>query len=241
MNKLPINLCLFTTTKGHFGRKDVYLSTLSSLKAHIGGLNQFGGLFAHLKISPGEEAQAEQMTGVLESMGFVVIPTVGEWSHNHSSHHSGYLMDIQTMFNHLGVHERPYSLWLEDDFVFEPHQMGVLESLAFGQRILEEDRNVSAVRYTRIGDDDIKTRTQSIPYNEKTFQQGVEFSFNPTLIRTRDVFLTMALVRKYINNLSPHCELAYTQIAQTLTEGVRPFVCIEPAQIVVEHIGIQKI
>lgn len=234
MKSIPINICLFTTTKGHFGRKDIYQKTIEDLDKQSGGLSQFTGLFAHIKQSPRDDAAP--MKTWLEQRGFSVLVTEGQWSHGDLSHQAAYLSDIRNLFNRPELHQNMYSLWLEDDWIFEPNKIGFLEALALAGGVLGSDPDVNGVRFLR-KEDDIASRIETKPYGDRAVGNRVEFSFNPTLVRTRDVYLTMALVFRNIRQLSTHCELAYTQIASMLTEGETPFVSLNRDEITVRHIG----
>lgn len=50
MSNSNIQLVWFQTTKGHFGKKDLYLKTLNNLKKHTYNLNYFDNKFLSLKV-----------------------------------------------------------------------------------------------------------------------------------------------------------------------------------------------
>lgn len=231
-------LVLFTTTKGHFGHKEIYKTTVLNLENKIGGLDYFPLKLAHIKES--ESDSAAEMKLWLESKGFEVLVTKGRWSHGDLSHQQEYLRDIHKTFNHRILQTFPHALWLEDDFVFVEKSARLADSLSVAREVLKFDHNVLGFRFLREGDNDIKQRTSAKPYGENLFSQRVEFSFNPTVVRPRDVFINMSLLAKNIHYLSRHCELAYTQIAQMITESDAPFVCLEPDQAFVRHVGTKE-
>ena len=112
-----INLILFTTTKGHFNNREIYKKTLLDLFTKI-NKNLFFK-FAHIKISPGDEKFADEMQKFLHSLDFTVDKTVGSSSHNNAINHGiGYTQDIIKTFYNNKLHKNQYSLWLEDDWIF---------------------------------------------------------------------------------------------------------------------------
>lgn len=77
MTPIPVTICLFTSSQGHFKVRTRYLETLESLAGQI-PLSQFVKLIAHIKVSPGDESFASEMRGNLTSRGFRVIETTGD-------------------------------------------------------------------------------------------------------------------------------------------------------------------
>ena len=75
---LPITLALFTTTKGHFGRRTDWRVSLDHLDKQL-PLSLFGAKVASLKVTPGDEERGHEMKRQLEERGFTVMAQVGEW------------------------------------------------------------------------------------------------------------------------------------------------------------------
>src|SRR4051812_25588300 len=109
---LPISLGLFTSTKGHFGRKRDWRITLDHWHKQV-PLELFN-LVAHIKVSENEEALGTEMQYDLEQRGFNVLATHGNWKRG-LSHGASYLGDQVTMSKKPLVYQRPYFLMLEDD------------------------------------------------------------------------------------------------------------------------------
>lgn len=233
MSKL--NLALFTTTKGHFGRTDIYKRTVRSLKSKV-DFNCFSGRFVHIKKS--KKDNVGEMMDWLNSEGFHCLVSEGDWSHANLSHQHEYLKDIFTVFHNSDVNLCPYTLWLEDDFVFVDGLMSVQSALGYGVDFLKRNPETLAFRFVREGDADIKQRTQAQQINPRLFGQRREFSFNPVIVRTRDAMLTMKIVNKNLRYLSQHCEMAYTQVSQYFSDAEHSFVCLEPNNVFVKHIGV---
>lgn len=119
-HSIPVSLLFFTSTKGHWGFRDIYKTTLALLDRQI-PLVQFNVKVAHIKVTPGEEIAAHAMTGYLESIGFKVLTTSAEWSHN-TSHGNQYLRDIITMSRESSIYSNPHVWWWEDDWHLDCHQ-----------------------------------------------------------------------------------------------------------------------
>src|SRR3954470_5278945 len=109
MTPLPITLCLFTSTKGHFGHKDVYRATLTHLDRQL-PISLFGQRVAHLKVTPGDEAIAADMVADLTAHGFKVLTTVADWSRG-QSHQAAYMADVVKLSKEPSIYEQPYVLW----------------------------------------------------------------------------------------------------------------------------------
>src|ERR1035437_1649846 len=119
MTPLPITLCLFTSTKQHFGFKDVYWATLTHLDRQT-PIALFGDKIAHIKITPGDETRAVEMEGNLRDLGFDVLTTTADWSRG-QSHQLAYMQDVVKVSKFPLLCQQPYVLWAEDDQTITPH------------------------------------------------------------------------------------------------------------------------
>ena len=69
-------IVLYTSTKGHFGFKNCYKYTVRRMAEVIPLFHDFYKI-VHIKVSEGEEKQAEEMVDWLYGWGFKVISSKG--------------------------------------------------------------------------------------------------------------------------------------------------------------------
>lgn len=234
MNNLGI--VLFTTTKGHFGRKDLYKH----------GVQQWDGkadqYYAHIKVTPGEESIADEMEKYLASKGYFVERTHGKWSHNETSHSFEYTKDITKAFNSSFVHGATYSIFLEDDWVIK----GDIDfSLQEALSCLEDEKDTLAVRWNN-EDEGLSGLNGSYNYRCTTLCRqlqdytpyGPTFTFQPTLVRTRDIYQAYRLIGKHWEQMQHvHIELASGYGFKALSDSDTPFYFVHPDTACSVHIG----
>lgn len=101
MNKLDLNLCIFTSTAGHFGNFDVYKTTIDHFEKSLGGnLDVFNYKIAHIKVRPREEERNRlpEMLDYFKSKNINTLITESEWGRG-MSHQNEYLKDINKLFS----------------------------------------------------------------------------------------------------------------------------------------------
>ncbi len=241
--KIPITLAFFTSTKGHFDIKDRYKETLSKLDALI-PLHNFGQLIAHIK-GDDKEPENKEIEEVLLSYGFEIHKSVAPWKHEDLSCHSEYLKDI-TKISRLVT--QPYFFHMEDDWLFSIENKDFFYYLKRGIDILQNPDYVSVriVRHKneieRIGGMMAKHGINSkvILNNEEFFTHSDLHSFNPNLMRSRDVFLACNYIERQKSHFSANCEIAFTQILKTFSNAVDCEVCFQPELIRALHVGTKR-
>lgn len=212
MPKLPIAVCLFTSTKGHFGYS-TYEDTLNHLNKQI-PLSYFSALYSHIKISPGSEEIAERMADNLKKRGFHVETTVGEWSRG-MSHQNAYLEDMRKASQSQFIQSQPYMLLLEDDSPFLCHEESLTACLQEMVRLLHDCSDVVSTRFIRKIDFDGGV---PIIYQDKNYFWSPNFDFQPAILRSRDYLLANKVIEDNWNKLSQtQCELAMRLALDTLT------------------------
>lgn len=245
MNKIPLTIALFTSTKGHFDVKSRYLETVKNLNEKI-PLSQFENLIAHIKYSD-EDSELEEMSQNLEKFGFEVLYTPGQWSHkNDGSHQEEYLKDINTIFSYEKTLSSKYTLFLEDDWLFNPYEMDLLYWISEAMKILEENPECNQVRFPRFHNEfdrinKLKSKhgidATAIKGDEKYFICN-DFSLNPSIFRSRDIFSAINLVMKNPNVFPRHVEHGLGAAIKYLYDLFPlSFAVFEPSKIKVRHIG----
>lgn len=233
--KLPLSLAFFTTTKGHYDRKDIYRRTISDLFEKLEG-DCFSVKIAHIKLSEGEEAVAKEMSGFFSEWGIESIITEGKWKHNDSSHYVEHAKDICKLFSSPQIQSQPFVFWLEDDFVFKLSKDKNLlnyfkEALAF----LSSNPDLVCFRFLRHASDverisAVKTGFDHILVSPK------EFSFNPNLCRTRDLYWAARIMEREFSRSGTHIETFFRMIMQSGSK-TGDIACFHPDYVCVKHIG----
>ncbi len=182
MNTLPITFCLFGSTKGHFGRKTDYKTTLDHWNRQV-PLSLFN-LIAHLKVTPGDEQLAVDMKDDLERRGFRVLTTTAAWTRG-LSHGAAYLSDAVTVSKDPAVYTRSYFLWAEDDSPLVPHRLSVEDLLLQSCQLLADSHEVLSARVMRRGDTLFPVDDQ--PVGPAGFWSK-NFDFQPSIMRSIDFY-----------------------------------------------------
>lgn len=185
-HQLPIVFCLFTSTKGHWGTRDLYKATLDHWDRQI-PLSLFGERIAHIKVSSNDEAIGATIQGDLESRGFHVIITHADWSRG-QSHQLGYMGDVVRVSKERRVYSQPYMLWAEDDSICVSHEDSLADLWLKSIRMLEEDHELVSVRLLRKCDEDGTLVVPEAARNPRWFHCP-HFNVQPLLLRSRDFYL----------------------------------------------------
>jgi hypothetical protein len=238
MNKLA--LCLFTSTKGHFGRKDIYKITIENLFSQI-GFEFFHKRVAHIKRSDGDDETFEEMLKFFNDYGFIVIYSFGQWSHNNNSHASEYTKDIITMFSNKHVNECDFNLWLEDDWLFKISSGNSLfHFFDSACESLRKDKDLLCLRFNSQDYDKDKV-LQKDGYLLQAYnytQYGPTFTFQPNITRTRDSYIAYKVIRDNQDKIgNMHIELQSGLGYKHLSNSPTPFGFFDFNDVKSIHIG----
>lgn len=189
---IPISLVFHTSTKGHFGFKDMYLDTLNHIDRQI-PLAAFSVKVATLKISPDESELGFKMQAELESRGFKVLAQMGEW-HRGTSHQLAYLEDQRRASKELSIYQNPYVLMWEDDSPVICHKTSLEATLHRMMTHLESLPDYLTFRFIRRADFDggvpqLKYDWEYYRKQDPDFFWSPYTDFQPLLIRSRDYYL----------------------------------------------------
>ena len=238
-----LGFVFYTSTKGHFGRKEIYQDTLNNLYSQFPSLYSLVKV-AHIKASPGEEPIAEDIEKwILEKdETWAVIKTIGSWSHGNPSHAVEYYKDMLTAFSHESLREIPYVLFNEDDFIWKVNGDKYLSYLfSSAISLLKQDENAMCVRINAdtdlVNDKDKRTGIfyrQSFDRN----QYGPTFTFQPTIVRRLEWYHALRLINKNSHILnSRHCELVSGDAMKNFSDSCEPFYYFDPNLVTCHHIG----
>jgi hypothetical protein len=243
--QFPLNLIIFSTTMGH-GGKHTYKESIDKLFNQFDP-NLFSCKILHLKSREGEEAIADEIKSFCSNKNIRVIETkedIVHHSENHLSHSAGYFKDIYTAYSDLEVRKNKYSLWLEDDWLFEIKDTSLEGAFKESIEFLDQNPDQLCIRFNRgekfsepdggflIESENIFT--QSINYTK----YGPTFTFQPNISRTNEIFISWKMAQQYLDKLgSYHCELMSGDLLKNTTNSDTPFSFFNPHKIYSNHIG----
>lgn len=179
---IPISILFFTSTKQHYGHKDVYSVTLKHFDNQL-PLCNFPVKIAHIKVTPGDEVLAESMEKELVNFGFKVITTTAGWQRG-TSHQIGYMGDVVKMSKELSIYKNNHILWLEDDSLMVSHKLplsGILQRMV---QLVDSSPEILTTRFLRRGD----FSTSPILKSEELYFYSPHFNFQPAIMRSRDFY-----------------------------------------------------
>ncbi len=247
--KIPVTVCLFTSTLGHFGLKTRYLETLNSLNSQI-PLAEFAARVATIKVSPGEEAIGGEMEKKLQDCGFKVLKTFGAWSHQQETHQNGYLNSMMQMYLDKDVLKNPYSLHLEDDFILRPYKFDLQYYIYKAINILEEIPDMVQVRFPRFNNEKDRINGLKQKHNIDGIAGAVagfpefiasnDLSLNPSIVRPRDMKDALILMAKNGKSFPQHSEMGLSLALKYFTFLNIPFAFFDPELIRCGHIGCEE-
>lgn len=243
MDKLPITLAVFSSTKGHHGHKDIYQTTIKSLEKQI-DLNKFGQKIAHIKKDEGENPI--EMISFFKERGFEIVESVGSWKHFDLSHQQNYLLDIIKISKLI---KESYVFHLEDDFLIEPKlnipvaglieaSMELLSSFPYHltARFPADDNEVERINGLRAKhglDAEVGENGETL------FTHNDFYSHNPNITRAKDYYLAAKIVEENFEQLSFHSEKGYGKAMRWLSPEKYPLMCFKPTIAKAIHIGTQ--
>mgnify|MGYP003113475575 FL=1 len=244
MSTLPLNLIVFSTTMGHGGRH-TYQDCLNKLHSQI-DLSIFSNKLLHLKSRDGEEDIAYEIKSFCSYLDIRVLESkedIVHHSENHLSHSAGYFKDIYTAYSDLEIRKQKYSLWLEDDWIFNS-KVCLEEVFKDSLKFLDDNPNQLCVRFNGSKDfgepegnhlvENDNIYTQAINYTK----YGPTFTFQPNINRTTEIFIAWKSAQNYLDKLgSYHCELMSGDLLKGATNSRTPFSFFNTNKIYSEHIG----
>lgn len=236
---MDLGLCVFTTTKGHYGREGLYKLTIENLK-ELGVLNKFNYKVVHIKQFGDDSDKLNAISEYFLRNGFFIITSKKEKTEKLEEYHNEYQKDITKMFSSGLVNRSEFSLWLEDDWIIKTKE-NLWDQFQYGCAILKNEKDLLSVRINH----EFPTKDKYIAYNHKIFLQGDNytqwgptFTFQPTIVRTRDAYQAYRLINQNSKNIGHlHIELQSGIGFKALSEFKNPFAFFNPKDINAIHIG----
>lgn len=207
---IPISFLFFLTTQGYHGVRGIYPATLQHLDRQI-PLKNFNVLYAHIKITPGEEDIAALMRKDLEMRGFVVETATANWSRGMSHFHE-YIKDQIKVSKDGRIYRNPFILWSDFDYPMLCHKDSLGRVLSRMTTLLIDNQDVLSFRFLREGD---STEPVTEPANEAhpDWFFSRDFNWQPLVMRSRDYFLACKMLEDNWQIVSQmHGEAAWREI-----------------------------
>lgn len=235
MRHVPVSLLYYTSTKQHYGFKDVYLTTLADIDRQL-PLISFNRLVAHIKVSTGEQDLGATMKAELESRGFDVLTTVADWSRG-LSHTNGYMRDVLKVSRHSPIHDSPYVLWAEDDQTMTCHKTSLEAVLARMISLIEASPDTLSARFVRATD------MHDTPVLKDCGDHFYcpWFNFQPNLMRSRDFHLAAKVIEDQFDRLSHiHCESLWAMVLAGFSRSDLKHIVFHPDYCESIHLGLPE-
>ncbi len=245
-----MNLLLMTSTKGHFDRTDIYRTIVDDLDEQLGKY-YFTNKLAHIKVSQGGGAKVLEMDQYLKEQSYTVMLITGEWKHGDQSHQSEYLKDIRRAINYLSSnHASEYTLFMEDDWIIRPQKNeGMLwDYLHKAQVLLGSNPDLVQVRIPRFNNEfdrinrlfakhRIEAKAEAVEGDGIIHFRTNDWSNNPFIARTRDIYQAMVLMQKNPHAFPDHAEHGWGRAMKYLSPAELPLAVIKPDECRCFHFG----
>jgi len=250
MIPLPLSLCVFDTSRGHWGRTDIYQRCINDLAAKV-PLDIFRHRIVHIKVGGSqEEATFAAQEAFYRNLGFTVVRSDGIWSHFQSSHQQEYARDLIKVYGREDVATSDYILHLESDWLTDLRGDGdLIDYLSRGMSYLRHVPNVLAVRFPRFTNEverlnglrakhglDVRTQPESDPW-QLFIRHSDRLSMNPFIARARDMYAATRLLKQNFAQFGHHVEHGFTHCLDWMADGALPYAIFDPAEVGVLHIG----
>lgn len=234
LKPLDMNLVFFTSTAGHFGHLDVYQKTIKHCERALGGdLKVFNKVFAHVKVKPSQRDRLPDIVDFLLDHDIHPIVTEGDWERG-LSHGRAYLSDMHKVYNLQDLHSAPYCFVVEDDSPINVKLANLHSYLEAAIKVLGANKDILAVRFQRDG-----VSNQTWPVNE-LLNRVDSYDFQPTVARTRDLFLAAKIVQDNARAFeNVQCEAAFRMASESLSHSPYRFLCFNPSLASSHHIGAE--
>lgn len=242
VNKL--SFIFYSSCRGHFGFKNSYKFTIENFFKEVTMFKRFKKS-CHIKYSKEEILELDKIENWLAEKDFFVVKTEGEWKHNDSlnSHAKEYYKDQLKMFTkEIGeIPEKEFSLFCEDDYLIHSDK-NLSFYLKEGVDFLQKNPQALCVR---INSEPNKKTEGATKINEFIYRQdedytpyGSTFTFQPTIVRTRDWWHSLRIINNNLHLLdSVHCEILSGQVFKQFSDDESPFYFFDPEVLWCEHIG----
>lgn len=240
---LPLNLLLMTSTKGHYGRHDIYKTTANDL---LRWDDIFPNKIVHIKVDPDNSSFLPEMEKFFKERNYFVIASSGEWKHGDESHQTGYLCDLYKAIRHETTQSAPYLLFMEDDWLLDPDNGNFHRVAQYAIQSLSSKPDLLQCRIPRFHNEFERINNlmdkhgldrQAIRFSDdKSMFYCNDWSNNPYFCRSRDLKLALKMIFS-MKGFGHHAEHSVGAAMSFLSDSHYPFAVFENQDAMTRHIG----
>lgn len=235
-----INLIFFITTKGHFGRKDLYKYTLKNFNS-LNEQNSFDK-YLSIKIFKDDESQADKIISDFNYKTFKWYnpdPNINEESpYKDYAYYllTNYLGDIVNTYSQQELLKNEYTFIYEDDSPIIIKENNFKFYLDKAIQKLSEDKDLFSVHFQRVGELNENKEKENISF----FTENHDYNFQNQLFRTKDMFDVANIIKSNWSILrNIHTERA-VKLAIDAKKSNFKHLSFMPSLAHSIHIGIQQ-
>lgn len=193
-----INFIFFMTTKGHFGRNDLYKYSLNNIKEL--NINNNFDKYLSIKVFKGDEELAKNISKELNYKTFAWYnpdPNINNESpYKNYTYYllTNYLGDIVNVYSQNELLKNEYTFIYEDDSPIIINNNNFDHYINESKKKLEEDKNIFSIHFQRIGvlKNDSLYKNINIGAN---FTDPHDYNFQNQLFRTKDMFNVSNIIK----------------------------------------------
>lgn len=225
------------TTKGHFGCRTIYRSTLDHFNRQI-PLSLFNLRYAHIKITPGEEAIADIMRSDLESRGFIVGSETAPWTRGHS-HFTEYLKDQIKVSKDPRIYDSQYVMFMDDDYPILCHRDPLLKVINRMKDMIGSDPDMLTIRFPREGESQDHLRIEDDPSKDILWSKDV--NWQPMVLRSRDFHrLCKTIEDNWTTAVQMHGEALWREVLAPMSRSIHKHAVWFPSYAEVANLGVSN-
>lgn len=196
MSKL--NFLFFMTTKGHFGRKDLYRTTINNFN-RLAKIEDFDK-FLSIKIFTGDQEEARK---IIQEINYTTFPwfnpdkkITDESPYKDYAYYllGNYLADIANVYSQKVLLNNEYTFLCEDDspLIINNYNLEYYITKAISE--LEKDKNLFSVHFQRIGIFKEDSDYKKININSE-FTPSHDYNFQNQVFRTKEMFEVANIIK----------------------------------------------
>jgi hypothetical protein len=194
-----INLIFFMTTKGHFGRNNLYKYSLKNFNSF--NLQDLFDKYLSIKVFKGDEKLGEEISKEINYNTFTWYnpdPKINNDSpYKDYAYYllTNYLADIVNLYSQENLLNNEYTFIYEDDSPIIINNNNFQYYIEEAKKKLEKNSDIFSVHFQRIG-----LFKDSIEYNnidiKSNFTEPHDYNFQNQLLRTKDMFKVAQLIKE---------------------------------------------
>lgn len=238
MQRLPITLLLFLTTKGYGGCNTIYQTMLDGWKTQI-PLEAFGMRYAHLKITPGDEAIAEAITTDLRRRGFIVESATASWQRG-QDHFNNYLSDQIKVSKDVRIYDNPLVLWIDHDYVPVCHVDSLPMVLNRMCQLVQSSPEILTSRFLREQDENALAPDRTVAIDsENNLAWSKHVNWQPIVMRSTHYHLVCKIIEdNWSVATKMHGEALWREVMAPFSRSDRKHAVWLPGYAQVANLGV---